>query len=272
MAEINLICPGCGAEYALPPDALPPTGREVECSDCGHVWQARPPAPEGRLDLAGFGRPRGGAEALRFDEDDPRPAPPLPPASQRLSADVLDILRDEVEHERRLRAAEAPPPPAAAAADGIDWPATTVVLPDPGGPAAPTVIRHPAPRATPEPRPDPSPAQPVIAVPPDRVPPEPGPTEPGPQNAAASKAAHPAAARSPQGRSANGAPPAARPARRGGFALGFVLALTVAAAVVAVYLLAPALAGREDALSRMLLSWRADLDALRLWLAQAVGR
>ena len=35
MAEFKLICPGCRAEYALPPDAIPQGGREVECPACG---------------------------------------------------------------------------------------------------------------------------------------------------------------------------------------------------------------------------------------------
>ncbi|WP_338118676.1 zinc-ribbon domain-containing protein, partial [Paracoccus liaowanqingii] len=61
MAEIELICPGCGADYALPAGAIPPAGREVECSRCGHVWQATPPAPEGPLDLGSYTRPKGAA-------------------------------------------------------------------------------------------------------------------------------------------------------------------------------------------------------------------
>ncbi|ODT59726.1 MULTISPECIES: zinc-ribbon domain-containing protein [Paracoccus] len=260
MAEFTLICPGCGAEYALPRDAIPPVGREVECSDCGHVWQARPPAPEGRLDLGSFTRPRA-SDALRFDEDDPRPAPPLPPASKRLSPDVLDILRDEVEHERRLREAEAQPAPGHPS-DEIEWPATTVVLPDPGrpapGPGSPTVIRHPATRPALEPRPAPSPSP--VAQPTPKA-------EPQPASRAATDG-------NPAPRPVPSAPQrdTASEPQRGGFAFGFGLMLAVAGAVVAVYLLAPALAGREDALSRQLLSWRADLDALRLWLAQMVGR
>ena len=40
MAEIRLICPGCGAEYRVPETAIPPDGREVECSACGKIWHA----------------------------------------------------------------------------------------------------------------------------------------------------------------------------------------------------------------------------------------
>ncbi|MCS5600958.1 MAG: zinc-ribbon domain-containing protein, partial [Paracoccus sp.] len=35
---MRLICPGCDAEYRIPEKAIPPEGREVECSDCGRVW------------------------------------------------------------------------------------------------------------------------------------------------------------------------------------------------------------------------------------------
>ena len=134
MAEFKLICPGCRAEYALPPDAIPQGGREVECPACGHVWQAHPPAAGGRLDLGRF-------FSRRPDQDEtPRP---LPPARARLSPDVLDMLKSEVDHERRLRDAEQQDDPRPGAEE-IDWPATTVTLPPmpaalpPPPPAAPS--------------------------------------------------------------------------------------------------------------------------------------
>ncbi|MBM3606223.1 MAG: hypothetical protein FJX25_16305, partial [Alphaproteobacteria bacterium] len=123
MAEIRLICPDCGAAFVLPRDAIPAAGREVECSSCGNVWQAQRPAQAAPpLDLGSYTLPR---------DEAPAPATVLPPVSRRLAPDVLDILRDEVEHERRLREAEAPAtetPDDPVSEDG-EWPATTVVLP-----------------------------------------------------------------------------------------------------------------------------------------------
>ncbi|MFD2440012.1 zinc-ribbon domain-containing protein [Paracoccus kondratievae] len=39
---MRLTCPRCAAQYEIAESAIPPAGREVECSACGHVWrQAR---------------------------------------------------------------------------------------------------------------------------------------------------------------------------------------------------------------------------------------
>ena len=58
MAEIRLICPGCDAEYRIPEKAIPPEGREVECSDCGRVWHGERPARTAEpMDLSGLQKP-----------------------------------------------------------------------------------------------------------------------------------------------------------------------------------------------------------------------
>ncbi|RJL00941.1 zinc-ribbon domain-containing protein, partial [Paracoccus siganidrum] len=44
MDEIKLTCETCGAQYKLATSALPPAGREVQCTACGHTWLARPHA------------------------------------------------------------------------------------------------------------------------------------------------------------------------------------------------------------------------------------
>ena len=35
---MRLICPQCNALYDVSSEMIPPEGREVECSACGHVW------------------------------------------------------------------------------------------------------------------------------------------------------------------------------------------------------------------------------------------
>ena len=35
---MRLICPQCNALYDVSAEMIPPEGREVECSACGHVW------------------------------------------------------------------------------------------------------------------------------------------------------------------------------------------------------------------------------------------
>lgn len=43
---MRLVCPNCEAKYEVPEDAIPETGRDVQCANCGHAWyQMRPRAP-----------------------------------------------------------------------------------------------------------------------------------------------------------------------------------------------------------------------------------
>ncbi|MDX1821904.1 MAG: zinc-ribbon domain-containing protein [Paracoccaceae bacterium] len=40
---MRLICPNCGAQYEVPESVIPETGRDVQCSSCGHTWFQRHP-------------------------------------------------------------------------------------------------------------------------------------------------------------------------------------------------------------------------------------
>lgn len=42
---MRLICPECNALYDIADAMIPPEGREVECSACGHVWLQLPATP-----------------------------------------------------------------------------------------------------------------------------------------------------------------------------------------------------------------------------------
>ena len=35
---MRLVCPNCKANYEIPRDAVPISGREVKCASCGHSW------------------------------------------------------------------------------------------------------------------------------------------------------------------------------------------------------------------------------------------
>lgn len=35
---MRLICPNCGAQYEVPDEVIPTSGRDVQCSDCGDTW------------------------------------------------------------------------------------------------------------------------------------------------------------------------------------------------------------------------------------------
>ena len=43
---MRLICPNCDAEYEVPDSAIPPEGRDVQCSNCGNTWFFDPSQPE----------------------------------------------------------------------------------------------------------------------------------------------------------------------------------------------------------------------------------
>ncbi len=36
--DMRLICPSCGAQYEVDDSVIPETGRDVQCSNCGHAW------------------------------------------------------------------------------------------------------------------------------------------------------------------------------------------------------------------------------------------
>ncbi len=48
---MRLTCPNCGAQYEVPNEVIPETGRDVQCSNCGDTWFQHHPdhiPPEGR--------------------------------------------------------------------------------------------------------------------------------------------------------------------------------------------------------------------------------
>ncbi|VDC23276.1 hypothetical protein XINFAN_00970 [Pseudogemmobacter humi] len=127
----------------MPEDAIPETGRDVQCSNCGHAWFQLPPetveAAEAEAALYGDdlapppAEPAAAAPALPAASDDapppagtaaapsepPEPVPepetaaaedpaePAPPPKRELDDAVLSILREEAEHEAEARRAEA---------------------------------------------------------------------------------------------------------------------------------------------------------------------
>lgn len=257
MAEIRLICPECATEYRLPDSVIPETGREVECTACGRVWWAsrtgeeiHRPAPQRALpvvpavipatsDLQGSAvvrheaLPRAAAqptEAATTASGTASPGVELPPLNRRLPDRVLSILRDEVEHERKARAAEdktSAEPGLATVATDPEWPATTITGPLFGTMQQPTEATAPA--------------------------------EPASQNT-------PVIAAVPIVATPLTAPEKGRK-RRPGYGAGFGLAAMVAALAVALYLLAPGLSGSGD-FGDGLMQYRQQVDAGRQWLDQ----
>ncbi|SDX30786.1 zinc-ribbon domain-containing protein [Roseicitreum antarcticum] len=124
---MRLICPNCDAHYEVGDDAIPDTGRDVQCSACGHAWFQTP----SRVRPEALSIPKPTAwktqdTSASWDEGDPQAtgadAPPAPPAqqapapqapvptapAQRKPADdeTLEILRQEAAYEAQVRARE----------------------------------------------------------------------------------------------------------------------------------------------------------------------
>lgn len=113
---MRLICPNCDAQYEIDSGLIPETGRDVQCSDCGHVWFQVPesalvaaaapgPGPEQALPP----EPQTEPDDPPVDAEDPEPVadPGEQPRRPALDEGMLAILREEAERESRARAEEA---------------------------------------------------------------------------------------------------------------------------------------------------------------------
>jgi len=144
---MRLICPNCDAQYEVPDEVMPVTGRDVQCSDCGQTWFQHHPdhAPQGDdAETAPFEDAfkedefEGGEFADdEFEDDEPEDvipapepdtapadhpfpnlraevaasaAPATPPTRRQLDPAVAEILRQEAaaEQEARRRRQAAP--------------------------------------------------------------------------------------------------------------------------------------------------------------------
>ena len=99
--EMRLICPNCDAQYEVPDEVMPTSGRDVQCSNCGQTWfQHHPdhiPAedPDDIYDAS-----------PDVDEEAASPPPPqvaAPAVRKQLDPSVADILRQEAEAEQEAR-------------------------------------------------------------------------------------------------------------------------------------------------------------------------
>ena len=145
---MRLTCPNCRAQYEIAEDAIPASGRSVECSACGHVWRAPGGATGARGSAAqgsaarGSGAQGSGGRAAASADGAPRdraPAPPReqvpgqagggpagaggadydpaerPPLHRPLAESILSVLREEAGRELGARRRAAVPQAAAGA-------------------------------------------------------------------------------------------------------------------------------------------------------------
>ncbi|MBZ8118290.1 zinc-ribbon domain-containing protein [Roseovarius sp. LXJ103] len=126
---MRLTCPNCGAQYEVPDDVIPETGRDVQCSNCGDTWfqhhadhvpekdpaEAQPwedvPTDAAHEEAEPQDSSQGtsdGSTSERAQTEPPKggPSPVDAPQRRKMDPEVTNVLREEAEREARARAAE----------------------------------------------------------------------------------------------------------------------------------------------------------------------
>lgn len=256
MGEIRLQCPECGTEYHLPQGVIPKDGRQVECTSCDHVWLAvaeKRDSPDSSTDKADsvkqsddgdksgiirYAAPDG-PESGGTETNNPPGDFETPPLARRIPESVLNILREEVEFERRAR--QSGITENSSDHPDHDWPATTITD---SGPA------------------------PDMRDLPDSIPPD----DPQPEQMSEPIApsteikAIPIVPADPEGPAA----PAHR-TRNSGYLIGFGTALAAAAMAFGLYVIAPEFTD-NDRFGLQLSQYRETIDAGRDWLQVQTAR
>ena len=274
---MRLICPNCGAQYAVADGVIPTGGRDVQCSNCSHTWFETPGAssndqpPEARK----ITPPKPPASAApdpdpndpysgsindafkNAADDEPKVAPaPQPPVDRKpVDRSVADILREEAALETAQRRTEV---------SGNIESQSDLGLSDP----TPEPAQQPTPKA-------PKPVSPVSAV----------------TTTAAATAATAAAAagasrrellpdieeinsslRSDVERAQDGeaSDASAVDKKRRGFRLGFVTMLLIILVFVLTYIYADQIATMAPTLADTLKSYVDAVDVGRIWLDDTV--
>lgn len=135
-----MICPNCGAQYEVPTEVIPESGRDVQCSDCGTTWFQHHPdhPPEDMDDLdpvddapvahdaeakeqdhawqdetADYSADEEGEKDTAEDEESgsllnvpDENSPTTDPKRREIDPSVADMLREEAEREARAREEE----------------------------------------------------------------------------------------------------------------------------------------------------------------------
>ncbi len=113
--QMRLVCPKCHALYEVDDSAIPPDGRDVQCSNCGHTWFQSPsgaapdsgpdsgpdsarvsaPAPEESADGrdGAAGDADHGVDAADAPPETAPTSPAAEPAQDELPSDALEALK-----------------------------------------------------------------------------------------------------------------------------------------------------------------------------------
>jgi len=111
---MRLSCPNCDAQYEVGDNVIPQSGRDVQCSSCGKPWFQEPANKDAsKTSLTARRDPAPADAAEETQPEQPKeeapsidPAPTPEPEARKLDQGVLDILREEAEHETIARKAD----------------------------------------------------------------------------------------------------------------------------------------------------------------------
>ena len=291
---MRLTCPNCGAQYEVPDEVIPKTGRDVQCSNCGDTWfqppkdgvesgkgqpaasggdaaplptntsrpAAKTPAPpRNEVEDASADVPADRAPDTpeRSDLTEPPKEPEQPPRPERREIDpsVASVLREEAERETRARSA---------AQGGIETQPDLGIEGDEGAARRARVARQ---RMALLRNLDAGPATRPEDAATDDTAPDIGPRSRGrlfPDIAELSSSLGPESAPHP-GATTESDPhsePGKRP--RSAFRRGFLVAILIAALALLIYVFAVQLGDIAPALSDVLADYVSWVDGLRLWL------
>jgi predicted Zn finger-like uncharacterized protein len=260
---MRLICPNCDAQYEVDDAAIPPGGRDVQCSNCGHAWfqvhveamndedeaeeaapvvneAAEPPDPPTREPAAveeAAAPPAGEPVADTAETAPPEVTAAAPPVRRTLDENLLTILREEAAREAAERRAESErgietQPDLGPLDEGARTPPPRVIVNLSAEPDPPVTER-------PNPRRDLLPDIEEIN----------STLRPGAEARDEAEAALLAAAPKPRA-----------------FRTGFFSVLLIALVLVILYVMAPQLAARYPATEPAMTAYVATVDSLRVWL------
>lgn len=270
---MRLVCPNCDAEYEVDAAVIPDSGRDVQCSNCGHAWFQLPPEIEAEIaaEEALFDVPPPIAsppsanpsatiyapDAVDLPEQDLtepdllQPEPQLPgadPVLRSIDESVLAVLREEAEREVEARKIETP----------VVETQTELGLEPPAAGLSAVARRLARLKGEPE----------VVAKPQTRREMLPAIEEINSTlRASSEKRSGQSAAISETLNADSG--------RKSSFRSGFVLTLVLAVAIMVAYVMAPKLAQQFPSAAGTLQAYVVAVDAARLWvdamLKSAIG-
>lgn len=123
---MRLVCPNCVAQYEVADEVIPESGRDVQCSNCGHTWFEKRDIdevlPEVEMPVPAHQEPEPepDPEPAVADEE-PAEAPAVDePVPSELDPTVAEILQEEADREEAARAAERGEPLESQTEMGLD--------------------------------------------------------------------------------------------------------------------------------------------------------